>query len=249
MEMDNKKKLFVAGFSDCGFFQKAKTLCSGAVILSPTKYSLELLEFDDRSAFLKFLEKKHTKSSEFDNEGRVENHTTSPFVWYERGDHHLTFIGGFDDTLLFFKNAPKASSFLAKEKDWKEDENMLDGRVAYGSIVAVFCLFYFVPPIGKLIIVAICLFLVRKYRSLQGKNFPPIQAMLSSLKKGYPFREAISLILEKRRFLENKNNKLAEEGKPAPNFRVLSLDGKSEFRLTDLAKKSRPLVINFGSCT
>lgn len=35
---------------------------------------------------------------------------------------------------------------------------------------------------------------------------------------------------------------------PAPNTKVISLDGWKHSRLLDFAKQGRPLVVNFGSC-
>lgn len=43
-------------------------------------------------------------------------------------------------------------------------------------------------------------------------------------------------------------NKTARLGDLAPNCRLVSTDGK-ECRLLDFAKGTRPLVLNFGSCT
>ncbi len=36
---------------------------------------------------------------------------------------------------------------------------------------------------------------------------------------------------------------------PAPNPKLLDLDGVTQYRLLDFAKKGRPLVVNFGSCS
>lgn len=43
--------------------------------------------------------------------------------------------------------------------------------------------------------------------------------------------------------------KEAQKGRPAPNPRLVSLDGSKDFQLLDFARGSRPLVVNFGSCT
>ena len=43
-------------------------------------------------------------------------------------------------------------------------------------------------------------------------------------------------------------NKKARLGDPAPNCRLVSTDGK-ECRLLDFARGTRPLVVNFGSCS
>ena len=43
-------------------------------------------------------------------------------------------------------------------------------------------------------------------------------------------------------------NKKARLGNLAPNCRLISTDGK-ECRLLDFAKGTRPLVLNFGSCS
>mmetsp|Transcript_29794 Transcript_29794/g.36779 ORF Transcript_29794/g.36779 Transcript_29794/m.36779 type:complete len:191 (+) Transcript_29794:75-647(+) len=43
---------------------------------------------------------------------------------------------------------------------------------------------------------------------------------------------------------------LPEEGKPAPTFSVLTLDGTKELDLLkDIAHEGRPLVLSFGSCS
>ena len=44
-------------------------------------------------------------------------------------------------------------------------------------------------------------------------------------------------------------SKRAFYGEPAPNAKVISLDGKMKYQLLDFAKTGRPLVLNFGSCT
>lgn len=41
----------------------------------------------------------------------------------------------------------------------------------------------------------------------------------------------------------------AQEGRVAPNPPVLSVDGTKCFQMLDFAQGSRPLVVNFGSCT
>ena len=41
----------------------------------------------------------------------------------------------------------------------------------------------------------------------------------------------------------------AYEGCPAPNPPVYDLDGTTQYHLLDFAKKDRPLVVNFGSCS
>ena len=43
--------------------------------------------------------------------------------------------------------------------------------------------------------------------------------------------------------------KTAKPGKEAPNPSLVSTDGQSRLHLLDFAKESRPLVVNFGSCT
>jgi len=43
-------------------------------------------------------------------------------------------------------------------------------------------------------------------------------------------------------------NKTIRLGSPAPDCRLVTTDGK-ECRLLEFAKDSRPLVLNFGSCT
>jgi hypothetical protein len=43
--------------------------------------------------------------------------------------------------------------------------------------------------------------------------------------------------------------KEAEKGRPTPNPSLVSLDGSKYFQLLDFARGSRPLVVNFGSCT
>ena len=43
--------------------------------------------------------------------------------------------------------------------------------------------------------------------------------------------------------------KKAKTGKEAPNPSLVSADGQSRSHLLDFAKESRPLVVNFGSCT
>lgn len=43
--------------------------------------------------------------------------------------------------------------------------------------------------------------------------------------------------------------KKAKPGKEAPNPSLVSADGQSRLNLLDFAKESRPLVVNFGSCT
>lgn len=43
--------------------------------------------------------------------------------------------------------------------------------------------------------------------------------------------------------------KKAKPGKEAPNPSLVSTDGQSRLHLLDFAKESRPLVVNFGSCT
>lgn len=43
--------------------------------------------------------------------------------------------------------------------------------------------------------------------------------------------------------------KKAKPGKEAPNPSLVSADGQSRTHLLDFANESRPLVINFGSCT
>ncbi|XP_020619925.1 thyroxine 5-deiodinase-like [Orbicella faveolata] len=43
--------------------------------------------------------------------------------------------------------------------------------------------------------------------------------------------------------------KKAKPGKEAPNPSLVSADGQSRLHLLDFAKESRPLVVNFGSCT
>lgn len=44
--------------------------------------------------------------------------------------------------------------------------------------------------------------------------------------------------------------KTAAKGKAAPNVELLQLEDQSKpVKLLDLAKKGRPLVLNFGSCT
>lgn len=43
--------------------------------------------------------------------------------------------------------------------------------------------------------------------------------------------------------------KKAKRGKEAPNPSLMSADGQSRSYLLDFARESRPLVVNFGSCT
>jgi len=43
--------------------------------------------------------------------------------------------------------------------------------------------------------------------------------------------------------------KEAQEGSPAPNTEVVNLVSRKSGKLLDWAKKGRPLVLNFGSCT
>ncbi len=39
------------------------------------------------------------------------------------------------------------------------------------------------------------------------------------------------------------------EGGPAPNPSLVDLNGITQYHLLEFAKKGRPLVVNFGSCT
>ena len=41
----------------------------------------------------------------------------------------------------------------------------------------------------------------------------------------------------------------AYEGQSAPNPPLIDLDGSTLYHLLDFAKKDRPLVVNFGSCS
>ena len=43
--------------------------------------------------------------------------------------------------------------------------------------------------------------------------------------------------------------KKARQGADAPNPSLVSVDGRSRLHLLDVAESSRPLVVNFGSCT
>lgn len=49
------------------------------------------------------------------------------------------------------------------------------------------------------------------------------------------------------RFLEI--TKPAQLGQDAPNSEIISLEDRSLHTISDFAKKDRPLVLNFGSCT
>ena len=42
---------------------------------------------------------------------------------------------------------------------------------------------------------------------------------------------------------------MAQEGNPAPNPQLLTSDGSTSVNMLDLARKGRPLVVNFGSCS
>uniref|UniRef100_A0A6S8ENN2 Thioredoxin reductase n=1 Tax=Aplanochytrium stocchinoi TaxID=215587 RepID=A0A6S8ENN2_9STRA len=91
-------KLSVAGWTSCVFFQKAANVAAALEhMYGSRKLECEIIEFEDKQSFVKWLPSKKQELNE------AENHITSPIVWTtEEGKE--TFIGGCDETLHFARN-------------------------------------------------------------------------------------------------------------------------------------------------
>jgi len=89
----------VAGWTACGAFAQAKKVVTGMASLFPQRLSVDVLEHQSRDEYMNWL-------SSHRNSLGVPDHKTSPLVWTE----DLSFIGGRDDTLKWFKT--NMSQFL-----------------------------------------------------------------------------------------------------------------------------------------
>lgn len=114
-------RVTVAGWSGCGYFQKAKTALLGVQALS-SELSTEVIEKPDRDAYRTWWFEQRGAFGE-----RAANHGSSPAVWLGEGD----FLGGCDATLDWLKQNFMAGSAISRPPRVTHDNDAGNGRGDY----------------------------------------------------------------------------------------------------------------------
>eukprot|EP00941_MAST-03F_sp_MAST-3F-sp1_P001286 g1286.t1 len=93
-EERTRRCLYIAGFSSCLFYQRAKDV---ATSLDLSLTDLEFLPFPNRKCYREWLFSSKGRSRFQKNWPRAKEHSSSPFIWIEERNGRLSFVGGCDD--------------------------------------------------------------------------------------------------------------------------------------------------------
>lgn len=101
------RRITVAGWTDCGFYQKAKTALTGLAVIQPDKFNVTVAEYRNKTEYRAWLDEFKVQGLG----GAASKHTSSPIVYFDDADKYL---GGCDDTLAWCR---KIFSPVADEED------------------------------------------------------------------------------------------------------------------------------------
>lgn len=104
------KLLNIAGFKTCGAYQKAKTVLGGLTAIFPSKYSVNIVEYETRDEYMAWLEGFRATIN-------ADNHKTSPIVWFDKSSNSRSYLGGRDDTIAWCRSILSAPANASAE-DW-----------------------------------------------------------------------------------------------------------------------------------
>lgn len=107
-QADNLTYIHVAGFRQCGYFQRGKRVAN-AIDKAYSDAAAVIHEFDSRDKYHAFREAQVKLMG-----GAALNHRTSPLVWLAKQDPDATqwqFIGGASDLIQLAHNSYPQSDF------------------------------------------------------------------------------------------------------------------------------------------
>lgn len=96
------KKITIAGWTSCGFYQRAKVSLVGLATIHPDKFDVTVKEYPNKTEYRAWLDDFKTGF----NPVKGSTHTSSPVVWFDDNK----YLGGCDDTLSYCRKVFSAST-------------------------------------------------------------------------------------------------------------------------------------------
>jgi hypothetical protein len=238
--------LHVSGVVSCDEFQRTCSLVRSISELYPSLFKFYVSSAQDLSHWTVLLQqtKSDLKSRGCMHTAEIEAHRSSPLVWSSRSDEdpQLSYQGGYHSTKVFIQSHISFNFAISRHPGMQPDAYY---AVWIPLVTIANYLIYFGGWYGFLIVTIGCLviyFIQQKSELTDWYGGPVPAAMLVAHLLSF---KRIRQKMAKYRELKLSSAKL---GSQAPDGPLYTTDG-NRLMLSDIISASRPLVLNFGSCT
>ena len=118
------RKFFVAGYSSCKYFVRARQALEGMSAIFPLKVSATVSEYATKEEYMTWL-------ATFRESINAPNHKTSPIIWLNDSD----YIGGSDELMEFFRSYLSTGGESAADASKNMDAAPKDHGYDYDLVV------------------------------------------------------------------------------------------------------------------